>query len=152
VLLRLCHVAATVLALGETETSSAGEQLAEGYPSRAVTEVRRQSTDRREGRRRGLPDPLSNSRYCPPMPPKTPARRAEPCGKNFRKTVAIFSGTHTGLLLLLVEHFNGLAPRRLLAVVDLAQVQHLSLRRTPAAATTRFDDAPIAVQLAVLLP
>lgn len=34
-------VAATLPALGETEASSAGEQLAKGYPSRAVTGLRR---------------------------------------------------------------------------------------------------------------
>lgn len=55
--------AATLPSLGETEASSAGEQLAEGYPSRAVTDVRR-------GRLPGLPAPL---RYCPSMPQKTPA-------------------------------------------------------------------------------
>lgn len=58
----LC-IAATLTSFGETEASSAGEQLAEGYPSRAVT-------DARCGRPSGLPAP---SRYCPPMPQKTPA-------------------------------------------------------------------------------
>jgi hypothetical protein len=42
------EVSATVQLLGETEASSAGEQLAEGYPSRAMT-------NRRQGRPPGLP-------------------------------------------------------------------------------------------------
>ena len=57
-----------------------------------------------------------------------------------------------GLLLLLVKDLDGLAPGRLLAVVYLAKVQDLSLNGSSAAATTRLDDAPIAVKLAVLLP
>ncbi len=56
--------------LGETEASSAGEQLAEGYPSRAVT-------DHTPGEVFGPPQPPSIRRYCPLMPQKTPARRAE---------------------------------------------------------------------------
>jgi hypothetical protein len=44
------YIGATLPSLGETEASSAGEQLAEGYPSRAVTDVRR-------GRPPGLPAP-----------------------------------------------------------------------------------------------
>lgn len=44
-------VSATVRMLGETEASSAGEQLAKGYPSRAMT-------NRRQGRPSGLPVPF----------------------------------------------------------------------------------------------
>jgi hypothetical protein len=63
-------IAGTLALLGETEASSAGEQLAEGYPSRAVT-------DPTSGEVFGPPQPPSCGRYCPPMPQKTPARRAE---------------------------------------------------------------------------
>ena len=36
--LKRCGIAATLRSLGETEASSAGEQLAKGYLSRAVTD------------------------------------------------------------------------------------------------------------------
>ena len=48
--LKPCGVAAILRSLGETEASPAGEQLAKGYPSRAVTDLRR-------GRPPGLPAP-----------------------------------------------------------------------------------------------
>jgi len=51
VLLKRCGVAATLPSLGETEASYAGEQLAKGYSSRAVTDLRR-------GRPSGLPTPI----------------------------------------------------------------------------------------------
>ncbi len=63
-------IAGTLASLGETEASSAGEQLAEGYLSRAVT-------DTTSGEACGPPQPPSIHRYCPLMPQKTPARRAE---------------------------------------------------------------------------
>ncbi len=63
-------IAGTLASLGETEASSAGEQLAEGYLSRAVT-------DYTSGEVFGPPLPPSIRRYCPLMPQKTPARRAE---------------------------------------------------------------------------
>ena len=53
---------------------------------------------------------------------------------------------------LLVEDGEGLPPRGLLTVVDLAEVEHLPLRRAAAGQTTRFHDAPVAVQLADFLP
>ncbi len=49
--LRPCRVAATLSSLGETAASAAGEQLAKGYPSRAVTDLR-------QGRPSGLPTPI----------------------------------------------------------------------------------------------
>ena len=69
-LLKLCCTAVTLPSLGETEARSAGEQLAEGYLSRAVT-------DRTSGGAFGPHQPPSIRRYCPLMPQKTPARRAE---------------------------------------------------------------------------
>src|SRR5947209_18263257 len=50
----------------------------------------------------------------------------------------------------LVERFDRLAPCRSLVVVDLSQMKHMSLHRAPAGNTAVFNDAPIAVLLAVL--
>jgi hypothetical protein len=50
-----------------------------------------------------------------------------------------------------VERFDRLAPCSALAVVDLAQIQHVPLHRPPAGDTAVLDDAPIAVLLAVLV-
>jgi len=55
-------------------------------------------------------------------------------------------------LLLLVEHLQRLAPRRLLAVVDLSQIQHAALYDSAGLQTPAFLDAVVAVFLAVLLP
>ncbi len=49
--LNLLTIGATLPSLGETEAIAAGEQLVEGYLSRAVTDVRR-------GRLPGLPAPI----------------------------------------------------------------------------------------------
>jgi hypothetical protein len=54
--------------------------------------------------------------------------------------------------LLLVEHLQALAPGRLLAVVDLAQIQHPPLHHAPGLQATALLDAEIAMLLAVLLP
>ena len=51
-------VAATSASLGETEASYAAEQLRKGYPSRAVTDLRRG----------GLRVSPTTSHYCPCMP------------------------------------------------------------------------------------
>jgi hypothetical protein len=69
-LLSPARIAGTLTSLGETEASSAGEQLAKGYPSRAVTDLRRGVGFR------ASPPPSAN-RYCPPMPQKTPAEEHE---------------------------------------------------------------------------
>src|SRR5271167_2211973 len=50
----------------------------------------------------------------------------------------------------LVERFDHPAPRRLLAIVDLAQIQNRTLHHTPARTAPAFDNAPITVLLAVL--
>src|SRR5262249_36169031 len=50
----------------------------------------------------------------------------------------------------LVEGFDHAAPRRVLVVVDLAQIQHRSLHHPTARTATAFDNAPVAVLLAVL--
>ena len=82
-LLKRCGVAATLPSLGETEAGSAGEQLAKGYPSRAVTDVR-------PGRPSGLPAPF---RYCPSMPQKTPAEGGTKSPLASHVNVAIISGS-----------------------------------------------------------
>ena len=48
-----------------------------------------------------------------------------------------------------VKRFDRLAPCRSLVVVDLSQMQHMPLHRAPAGHTAVFNDAPIAVLLAV---
>src|SRR6266508_3867122 len=56
------------------------------------------------------------------------------------------------LLLLLIEHRQCFAPRRLLLVVDLAQVQHSPLNGLVGGNPLVLHDAEVAVILAVLLP
>jgi len=55
-------------------------------------------------------------------------------------------------LLALIEDFQRLAPRGLLAVVDLAQVQHAALSHLPGAQAPVLDHAEIAMLLAVFVP
>src|SRR5271167_3179532 len=50
----------------------------------------------------------------------------------------------------LVDPFDHPAPRRVLAVVDLAQIQNRTLHHSPARTAPAFDNAPITVLLAVL--
>jgi hypothetical protein len=54
-------------------------------------------------------------------------------------------------LLVLIEDRQGSAPRRLLLVVYLAQVQHRPLRRFGGRDLMILDDAEVAVVLDVLL-
>ena len=56
----------------------------------------------------------------------------------------------SGLLAIFVERIDRPAPRRPLGIVDLAQVQHVSLHRAAAGDTTVLHDAPVAMLLAVL--
>jgi hypothetical protein len=58
----------------------------------------------------------------------------------------------TRSLALLVEGFDDPGPRRVLAVVDLAQIQHRSLHHLAAGTALAFDNAPVTVLLAVLPP
>jgi hypothetical protein len=51
------------------------------------------------------------------------------------------------LMLVLVEDLDAFAPRRLLAVVDLAEIQQLALCRLAVGQPARFDDAPVAMRL-----
>jgi hypothetical protein len=51
---------------------------------------------------------------------------------------------------VLVEDFQRLSPGLLLAVVDLAEIEHLALGRAPAAGAAILHHAEIAVALAVL--
>src|SRR4029077_15368020 len=50
----------------------------------------------------------------------------------------------------LLLHLDGLAPRFALARVDLAQVEHLTLRHAPIGKTPILDKVPVLVDLAVL--
>jgi hypothetical protein len=72
----------------------------------------------------------------------------------FRRNCAVFrEQTQGGVILpLLVEHLQALAPSRLLAVVDLAQIQHPPLHHPPGLQPTALLDAEITMLLAVLLP
>jgi hypothetical protein len=63
-------------------------------------------------------------------------------------------GKETGLSRLpgvFIEDFDALAPRLFLAVVDLPEIEQLTLGRLTASHAARLDDAPIAVKLSVLL-
>jgi len=50
----------------------------------------------------------------------------------------------------LVQDLDGLAPSRLLRIVDLAEVEHLALHHTPIGNAPILDDAPVTMLLAVL--
>jgi hypothetical protein len=50
----------------------------------------------------------------------------------------------------MIQRIDGLASRRLLAVVDLPQVQNVTLYNAPAGAAAVLDNAPGAMVLAVL--
>src|SRR6202011_5982947 len=56
----------------------------------------------------------------------------------------------SGLVAALVKRFDGLAPRRSLCVVDLAEIQYMPLHRPTAGHPTVFHDAPVAMLLPVL--
>ncbi len=53
-------------------------------------------------------------------------------------------------LRLLIEGFDHTAPRRELAVVDLAEIQHLPLHDLAARTALVLDNIPVAMLLAVL--
>jgi hypothetical protein len=55
------------------------------------------------------------------------------------------------LLLPLIENFQGLAPGRLLTVVDLAQVHHRAMHHPLTRDATALHDTEIAMLLAVLV-
>src|SRR5208283_3774916 len=55
-----------------------------------------------------------------------------------------------GVLATLVKCFDGPAPRRSLAIVDLAQIQHVPLHRSTAANPAVLYDTPVAMLLTVL--
>src|SRR5215471_3965534 len=59
-------------------------------------------------------------------------------------------GQLRGLLRALVKGIDHPAPGFLLAIVDLAEVEHLALHDLAAGAAFAFDNAPVAVLLAVL--
>jgi hypothetical protein len=62
-----------------------------------------------------------------------------------RKQRDLFAG-----LLALIERLDRLAPGSTLAVVNLAQIQHVPLHRPAAGDPAVLHDAPVAVLLAVL--
>jgi len=53
-------------------------------------------------------------------------------------------------LRIFIERFNNSAPSLALAVVDLTQIQDLSLHHPAIGAALGFDDVPVAMLLAVL--
>jgi hypothetical protein len=53
---------------------------------------------------------------------------------------------------LVVEGLDRPPPCRLLAVVDLAQIKHRALHHPAASTALAFDNAPVTVLFAVLLP
>src|SRR6188472_1866736 len=55
----------------------------------------------------------------------------------------------SGLPVALVKCLDRVAPCRSLIIVDLSQMQHVPLYRAPAGHTAVFNDAPVAVLLAV---
>jgi hypothetical protein len=69
--------------------------------------------------------------------------------QNWRRAVLGEQRDLPRVLASLVERFDRSAPRGFLAVIDLAQIQHLPLHRPPARHPAVLDDAPVAVLLAV---
>ena len=51
----------------------------------------------------------------------------------------------------ILEDFDGLAPGSALGIIDLTEVEHLTLDHTPAGHPTVLNHIPVAVLLAVLL-
>src|SRR5207344_1429476 len=51
-----------------------------------------------------------------------------------------------------VERSDNLAPRRALAIVDLAKVQHIALHHLAAGTTLALDNIPVAMLFAVFAP
>ena len=68
----------------------------------------------------------------------------------FRGFAIIGKQRHRRRSTIPLQHLDGPAPRRPLAVVDLTQVQHLALNHTPVAVAAVLHHAPVAVLLAVL--
>src|SRR6266853_2608253 len=91
-----------------------------------------------------------------PLPRPVQPQSAEPdmhhiAIQNWRRAVLGEQRDLPRVLASLVERFDRSAPRGFLAVIDLAQIQHLPLHRPPARHPAVLDDAPVAVLLAVLL-
>jgi hypothetical protein len=55
-------------------------------------------------------------------------------------------------LTALLEGLDAAQPRRLLAVVDLAEVQHVAIHRPPVGTPALLRDAPVPMLLAVFDP
>jgi hypothetical protein len=60
-------------------------------------------------------------------------------------------GAPTPLVTAFVKRFDALAPARTLAIVDLAEIQHVPLHRSAPGHASVLNDAPVAVLFAVLL-
>src|SRR3954466_1898897 len=56
------------------------------------------------------------------------------------------------LVALLIQHFNGLAPGQLLAVIDVTKVQNMLLHHSATGNAFVLDNAPVAMLLAVFFP
>ena len=61
-------------------------------------------------------------------------------------------GNATSFVAVALGPFDHPRPRRLLAVIDLAQIKHRALDHPAASTALAFDNAPVTVLLAVLLP
>src|SRR5271166_1845286 len=90
-----------------------------------------------------------------PLPRSAQPHAAEPDMHHItvqrrRRTILGEQRDRPGALAALVKCFDGPAPRRSLAIVDLAQIQHVPLHLSTAANPAVLDDAPIAMLLTVL--
>src|SRR5208283_1558548 len=90
-----------------------------------------------------------------PLPRSAQPHAAEPDVHHItvqrrRRTILGEQRDLPGVLATLVKCFDGPAPRRSLAIVDLAQIQHVPLHRSTAANPAVLNDAPVAILLTVL--
>src|SRR5271157_5565537 len=90
-----------------------------------------------------------------PLPRSAQPHAAEPDVHHItvqrrRRTILGEQRDLPGVLATLVKCFDGPAPRRSLAIVDLAQIQHVPLHRSTAANPAVLYDAPVAMFLTVL--
>src|SRR6516225_1144895 len=93
---------------------------------------------------------------CPPLPRTMQLHRIEPHlhAKTFRMVRHSPLGWKQGKLSMsparFVERFDLATPRFALAIIDLAQIQNRTLHHTTTCTASAFDNAPVAVFLAVL--
>ena len=90
-----------------------------------------------------------------PRPAQPQLRQLQPNDRGVRHDpfAAVFGKQRQRLrpVGLFVQHLNRPAPRQLLRVVDLAEMKNMLLNDPPAGDAPVFDDAEVAMPLAVLL-